>query len=192
MKIFITTLFILLIIITAPILSAVEVDGIHFDDTYTYREGKSLKLNGAGFLKRAWIKIYGNALYLTKKSTSWKKIVDSDKPMAMRMHILWGRMTKKRLVKALKNGFQYSTARDKKILAKLHARIEKFATFFNEEPEKYDTSTFLYIPGEGTHINIRGKYKGLIPGLDFKKYLFNIWLGTNPADLDLRKQLLGN
>jgi hypothetical protein len=31
----------------------------------------------------------------------------------------------------------------------------------------------------------------MIPGLDFKKALFGIWLCDNPADKDLKLKLLG-
>ena len=36
-----------------------------------------------------------------------------------------------------------------------------------------------------------GNKAGVIPGIDFKKGLFGIWLGEDPADSDLKKGLLG-
>ena len=36
------------------------------------------------------------------------------------------------------------------------------------------------------------KKKGVIEGYDFKKALFGIWLGDNPADEGLKEGLLGS
>ena len=38
---------------------------------------------------------------------------------------------------------------------------------------------------------INGKYKGVTGNIDFKKALWSIWLGTNPADEKLKKKMLG-
>jgi hypothetical protein len=37
-----------------------------------------------------------------------------------------------------------------------------------------------------------GKMLGTIEGLEFKKALFGIWLGNNPADKDLKAGMLGS
>jgi hypothetical protein len=38
---------------------------------------------------------------------------------------------------------------------------------------------------------INGTYKGLVEGLEFKKALFSIWLGSTPVDKKLKSKMLG-
>ncbi len=167
-----------------------RIAGVDIPRTFEYAEGKTLHLKGAGFQKKLWINIYGCALYLEDTSADRISIVNDDRPMAFRMHITYGKMKRKQLIKGLRDGFQYSTKKNEIILKALKPRIEKFLSFFDKEPQKYDTATFLYIPGEGTHVNLKGEYRGLIPGLAFKKYLFNIWLGNHKATQRIQKGIL--
>lgn len=167
-----------------------RIAGVDIPQTFEYAEGKTLHLKGAGFQKKLWINIYGCALYLEDITSDRISIVNDNKPMALRMHITYGKMKREQLIKGLSDGFKYSTGKDKIILKALQPRIEKFLSFFDREPQKYDTATFSYIPGEGTHVNLKGEYRGLIPGLDFKKYLFNIWLGNHKATERIQKGIL--
>jgi hypothetical protein len=43
----------------------------------------------------------------------------------------------------------------------------------------------------GTKIYKNSELKGTIPGLEFKKALFAIWLGSNPAQESLKNDMLG-
>jgi hypothetical protein len=65
-----------------------------------------------------------------------------------------------------------------------------------KETKKNDVWTYIYIPGKGTEVYVNdgaaNKLMGVIPGLDFKKALFSIWLGENPpVGNSLKKELLG-
>ncbi|MCK5915774.1 MAG: chalcone isomerase family protein, partial [Deltaproteobacteria bacterium] len=48
-----------------------------------------------------------------------------------------------------------------------------------------------YTPGVGTTVKINDKTKGTISGRDFMSALWAIWLGSNPADGDLKEGMLG-
>jgi len=49
-----------------------------------------------------------------------------------------------------------------------------------------------YVPGQGTHITLSGKALGPdIAGEDFYRALLKIWLGDNPSDNSLKRDLLG-
>ena len=181
-----------LLIVSFFTLQGREVSGVVFEETLSFNNHK-LHLNGVGILKKSIfrVKVYANALYLLQKDSNPPSIIMANEMMAVRMHILYRRITHKQLIDGLRNGFNYSTGRNAEKLKKLQTRIDKFLSFFVGKPNKYDTATFLYIPGQGTHISINNTYKGYLPGLDFKKALFGIWLGTNPADKELKKGLLG-
>lgn len=180
----------LLIIISFQTADAKNAGGVNFPEYYKIDDNNFLSLNGAGFLKKFMIKIYGNSLYLKNKSHDPQKIIEADEMMSMRMVIIYDSIKLRELTEGLRDGFNYSNDRDEAKVKPLLPRIETFLGYFTRNPKKYDTATFLYIPGQGTHININGEYKGLIPGLDFKKSLFGIWLCEKPANRDLKKELL--
>ena len=54
-----------------------------------------------------------------------------------------------------------------------------------------DKIYFDYVPSKGVKIYKNGDLKGTIAGLDFKKALFAIWLGTFPAQESLKNEMLG-
>jgi hypothetical protein len=56
---------------------------------------------------------------------------------------------------------------------------------------KKDIFIIVYVPNAGVSVYKNGSKKGTIEGLDFKKALFGIWLGNNPADDDLKAGMLG-
>jgi hypothetical protein len=47
-----------------------------------------------------------------------------------------------------------------------------------------------YVPRRGTELSYNGKPLVLIEGADFASAYFAIWLGRNPIDKDLKKQLI--
>ena len=48
-----------------------------------------------------------------------------------------------------------------------------------------------YVTGAGLKVYKNNVYKGVVPGVEFKKALFSIWLGTKPADAALKNKMLG-
>ena len=51
--------------------------------------------------------------------------------------------------------------------------------------------TFHLFPGGGATVEVAGKSKGTIPGQDFMRVLFRVWLGTTPPTGDLKSGMLG-
>lgn len=41
-------------------------------------------------------------------------------------------------------------------------------------------------------MSVKGKDDVVIPGADFQRVLFSIWLGPSPPNVSLREGLLGN
>jgi len=183
-KLFIGVLAVLLMISTAE---AVEVSGKDFKEVM-YAEDSPLILNGAGTRTKMWISIYAAGLYLPKKIHNAKEIIDADLPMVIKIHVISGFMSAKKLEGALREGFEQSTNGN---LAPLKDRIDKFILAQKAEVNKDDILEYLYIPGKGVSVFSKGKLTTTIEGLDFKKALFGIWLCNNPCDEDLKEELLG-
>jgi hypothetical protein len=147
----------------------------------------TLLLNGAGFRKKVFIKVYAGGLYLKQKQTEPQKVIALDEPMAIRMHFVYDGVSSKKLIRGWNEGFQNGTGGNTE---PIKGEIDKFNSFFAEEAKKNDIYDIIYIPGQGVSIYVKGALKGTIPGLDFKKAVFSIWLGDKPADKNLKKGML--
>ena len=63
------------------------------------------------------------------------------------------------------------------------------AAYRNVEPG--DAYTLTYIPGQGTTLALNEIPLVTIPGEDFARAYFSIWLGQDPVKASLRRDLLG-
>lgn len=148
----------------------------------------NLVLNGGGVREKYFMDMYVCGLYLLQKSSDAQKIVDSDQLMAVKLHIVSGMITSDKMIEAVNEGFKKSTGSN---MAPLQSKINRFIAVFKEQINDGDIYDLIYIPGKGVVIFKNGKIKETIEGLDFKKALFGIWLGAQPADADLKKGMLG-
>jgi len=147
-----------------------------------------LKLNGAGMREMLWIDLYAGGLYLQGKSKDPKMILESDKTMAIKLNIVSGFVTQKKMIKAVRDGFHKATFGNTKPLDK---RINQFIKFFSEPIVKNDIFDIVYIKDVGVKAFKNGKELGVIKGRDFKYALFKIWLGDEPASEGIKKGMLG-
>ncbi|MBU0986198.1 MAG: chalcone isomerase family protein [Proteobacteria bacterium] len=147
-----------------------------------------LLLNGAGFRKKIFIKVYAGGLYLKQKMSDARRIIDADEAMAIRMHFIYDGVSKEKLIDGWNEGFNNNTGGN---IEPIKAEIEKFNAFFTEDARKNDVYDIIYVPGQGINVYIKGKQKGTVTGLDFKRAVFSIWLGEKPADASLKKKMLG-
>lgn len=74
-------------------------------------------------------------------------------------------------------------------LAPLRNRIERLhAAYRDVQPG--DRYRLAYVPGRGTELALNDTPLVVIPGADFARIYFSIWLGDRPADDGLRAALL--
>ncbi|MBQ4822508.1 chalcone isomerase family protein [Aquimarina sp. MMG016] len=151
-------------------------------------EETELKLNGAGLREMLWIDLYAGGLYLQNKNKDPRSILDADETMAIKLNIVSGFVTQKKMIKAVQDGFQKATFGNTKALDE---RINKFIKFFNEPIVKNDIFDLVYIKDVGVKAFKNDKELGVIEGRDFKYALFKIWLGDEPASQSLKKGMLG-
>ncbi len=160
------------------------ISGVKFP--LTEKIGKNeLVLNGGGLREKYWMDLYVAALYLDTKSTDASKIIFGNEEMAIHLKIISSSVTRERFIESVNEGFANASCKasaDEK---------KKFIAFFSEEFKNGDIIHFDYTPEKGTKVTKNGVVKGTIPGYDFKKALFSIWLGSKPADENLKKGMLG-
>lgn len=178
----------LMVIATTFTVNAQEtVSGVKVDAKLAL-DGQNLVLNGAGTREKMWIDLYVGSLYLPKKSSSAKDIMDSKDAAAIKLNIISGMITSDKMISAINEGFENSTNKN---TAALKAKIDKFKGFFKDEIKKGDVFIIMNVPSEGVVVYKNGVKKGTIDGHDFKKALFGIWLCDKPADKDLKDGMLG-
>jgi hypothetical protein len=149
-----------------------------------------LILNGGGVRTKYFIKVYVAGLYLQNKSNKAKEIVDADKPMAVRLHIISNLLTSDNMATAIREGFEKSTNGN---IEPFKKDLDIICSVFKSEPIKIgDLFEIFYSPGVGVSCLKNNKdQKVIIEGISFKKALFGIWLSDNPVDENLKKGILG-
>jgi hypothetical protein len=163
-----------------------EVAGVKMPDTITV-EGKTLRLNGMGLRKKVMFKVYVAGLYLEALSKDAAAVVSSDQVKRMQLHIMRS-LKASQVTEAIEEGFEKNS---KARMGALKERLAKFGAMFADVKEG-DQILMTYVPGKGTSVAIKGAEKGAVEGKDFADALFNVWLGPNPVQEDLKKALLGN
>ena len=163
-----------------------EIGGVLMPETRILG-GNKLVLNGGGIREKFWMDMYVGGLYLEQKESNAQSIIDANLPMIMHIEIVSGMITSERMIEAVNEGFQKSTGGN---IDPLKDEIESFKAAFNEPIKEKDNYTFSYASNELT-ISKNGNKLTSIQGIIFKKALFGIWLGKEPADEDLKKGMLG-
>ncbi|HET9955871.1 MAG TPA: chalcone isomerase family protein [Polyangiaceae bacterium] len=175
----------------APALSsssavAAERAGIQWAESVKL-EGKTLALNGTG-VRHATIlriKVYVAALYLERKTHSASEVIKSEQTKRLDL-VLLRDVSRSDIVDVWRKGMQKNGAD----LTKLKPRFDKLVSWM-PDLNKGDRLSFLYVPGSGTTVSVKGQRKGTLEGSDFAAALFAVWFGPEPADGDLKSELLG-
>jgi hypothetical protein len=166
------------------------VDGITLSRTIEF-EGKNLQLNGFGSRTKMWTEVYLQALYLSTLSDDAKDIVNSDTAMAIRLQITSSLVTSKKLSKSLQKGIVKSVGEEN--VPKYSIQLELLEKLLNrEDTQVNDGFNLIYSPTDKSiWVYKNNILEGKIPGLEFKKAFFGIWLSDNPVDEELKNSLLG-
>lgn len=149
---------------------------------------KDLVLNGGGVRKKAMFKVYVLGLYLPKKSTDAKTIINTNDEFTVRLQITSGVVNSENMTEAILEGFEKSTNGN---MSALKPKIDAFIASFKAEIKTGDRFDLDYSPSTGLKASKNGKLVTTIQGEDFKKALLGIWLGSNPVDANLKNGLLG-
>jgi hypothetical protein len=159
-----------------------------------FAAGQALVKNGSGVRTKS---IFGTLYYLTLmvpakiQGKDAKTIIEANEPMSMILLIDSRLVTRERFVETTSEGFAkaasagYTSTSTKKFL-------DQFAKI------KFSKGDVVYMNYTAAGLSTQYKYKetgklenlGTIPGLDLKKALYAIWLGSNPVQDSLKKALL--
>lgn len=163
-------------------------EGVTIPRTISF-ENKTLQLNGAGSRSKMWVEVYIQALYLSQLSQNPKEIINDNLEMSIRIEITSALVSSGKLTRALHAGFEKSAGAD---FESYKPKMELLKSFLADEITKGDVFELTYSTTDTSIWIIKnGELKGKIPGFDFKKVFFGIWLGDKPVDEELKNSLLG-
>ena len=180
-------IFLLTIILSASTCHTKEIAGINFPDVYEISQTK-LILNGVGIRTKFFLQLYVGGLYLEQKNSQPEQIILADSPMAIRLHIVSSMITSKKMEAATREGFEKATDNN---ISPIKSQIEQFISVFKEEIQENDIYDLVYSADKSVTVYKNGKVHSSIVGLDFKQALFGIWLCDNPAQENLKTEMLG-
>jgi len=155
-----------------------------FDNEYQVNN-VSFKLNGVGLFEFLKKDLYTMAFYVDEQVSSIEQaLADRPKALIIEYHtsirVSWmNRAAEKVLIKNPDVDFE-----------SIQERFTKIGNSYQKvkEGERYE---LRYLPNEGTSLWLNGKYITSIPGYDFAKAYFGIWLSEYPANKKLRNNLIG-
>ena len=151
-------------------------------------KGSNLTLNGQGTRVVFFMKVYEGSLYLEKKNSDANEIINSNTSMALRIDVTSEMVTADAMKKALSDGLKKSTNNN---INHISDEIEQLSSSFNSAVASGDYYEFIFVPEIGTHVLKNNGLIEIIPGFDFKKAFFGIFLSDNPIQKNLKKALLG-
>jgi hypothetical protein len=166
--------------------STIQIDNVRFDMKIN-ADNQQLRLQGAALLRvMMFVKAYAGALYLPEFAPPEKALDPIAKHLVLEYYhpIASEDFAKATRTKILENVDAVEAER-------LNSRIEDLAALYRDV-QPGDRYGLTYVPGEGTRLSLNDEVLGSIPGDDFARAVFSIWLGANPIDNAFKDRLLGD
>ncbi|HZN54343.1 MAG TPA: chalcone isomerase family protein [Candidatus Polarisedimenticolaceae bacterium] len=167
--------------------SAARLAGVDVPDRATVG-GKTLVLNGTGLREATvlMVDVYVAGLYLEEETSDPSAILASSATKRLTMTFVRS-VGREKLAEAWTEGFDKNAGDKRAALAPSLATLNGAMA----DVKKDDTIVLTYLPETGVTVTVKGKDAAVIPGEDFQRVLFSIWLGSSPPNVGLREGLLG-
>lgn len=178
----------LLLLVSAPALAR-DLDGVNIPDSLTLAGEKApVVLNGAGYRKKFFIKVYIGALYLAQPASQAKAVLGAGTPRVMRMHFLRD-IGQDQFATAWIDGIVPNHTPDE--MKRLRARIDQLGALVGSVRVN-DVLRIEMRPQGETELWLNDKLRGSIQGVDFQNAVLTAWIGEKPADANLKRAVLGS
>ena len=170
--------------LVVPVSHAGELAGVTLDDTMRVGD-RTVTLSGMGIRTKTFlkVKVYVAGLYLESPVKNAQDIIGSDQAKAMVMSFLYKEVEREKLQESWRSGFDANTPSAGPDLIK---KMDQFVSLFQSPAMNGDKYLFIYEPGKGTSIILKGETMAVIPGADFASALMAIWFGDNLGDGGLK------
>ncbi len=179
-------ILLLLSLAQGPVVAAsVRVDGSEFPRSVTL-DGTRLFLKGASLQRYLLVvKGYAGAFYLPANTPADQALGPVPKYLVLEYKVS---ISAADFAEATTRMIQQAV--DGKTFAPIEDRLNTLnALYADVKPN--DRYSLYFHPDRGTQLALNGTVAGTLPGFDFAKALFGVWLGEKPIDPDFRDRLLG-
>jgi len=180
------TVLFLALLLTLPASATVRISGIEFSPSVAIN-GSEVPLRGGGLFRYAVVfRVYTGVLYAPGEVAP-DQILDADVPKRLELHYLMA-------ISGDDFRRSGSTLLEKQqtpeVLASLAERLETFNAAYRDV-EAGDRYALEYHPDTGTRLLKNGEELVRVPGLDFARAYFGIWLDPRePLSARFRDDLL--
>ena len=147
--------------------------------------GQRVTLNGLGLREKLFIDIYVGGLYLSQPTRDAAAAVVADEPKRIVMHFIYSKVTKAQIVETFEGGFSHQTG-----AAAQQAGIDQLFSWVPAQVVAGDELAFEYAPGRGTTFLLNGRSLGNVPGPDFMKLVWGVYLGPHPPTEALKAGMM--
>ena len=162
------------VLMMASMASAMELEDVNVPETLK-AGNKLLVLNGAGVRQAFFNDVYVGALWTEGAMKDGNQVSKAEESMAIRIHVLNDFFaSSKNISNAFKKGFRYALPRGD--ISPVKDELDSLLAAFSDEIKDHEEFDLIYIPGKGTSIYKEGVLKDTIPGNEFKRLLFGIWV----------------
>lgn len=168
----------------------VVVSGVSYDSVADLR-GSRIQLNGAGIRYRGPFKVYTAGLYLPRKASTMQEALGAAGAKRIAITMLRD-IDAAELGRLFTRGVEDNL--DRTSFSPLIPGLLRMSQLFSQHRKLAagDTVTLDWIPGSGTVVSVRGVPQGEpFREPEFFGALLRIWLGSSPADWQLKERLLG-
>lgn len=172
-------------ILLAALALAKSLAGVTLPDASTVA-GAPVVLNGVGLREKYFIDIYVGGLYLPAPSRDAAAIIAADVPKRVEMHFVYAEVSREQMVSSFREDFGNQPGVGDKT-----QYVDTVVSWLPSAVRRGDTLAFEYTPATGTTFLVNGKAVGNIPGPDFMRLVFGVYLGQKPPTAALKAGLLG-
>ena len=161
------------------------IEGVTFNNAVMADDAR-LVLKGTALLRYlVFIKAYVGAFYLPEGVDSKQALTEVPRQLVLEYFhgIRAGQFDEATRVTIKENVSPGS-------LARMQPKIDQLGAAYRDV-KPGDRYILTYVPGVGTRLALNDKVLVVIPGADFSKAVFSIWIGENPIDASFRDNILG-
>ena len=166
---------------------AAACEGVTLSDTVQI-DGHPLVLNGMGVREATVfnVNVYVAGLYLEARSTDANAILDAESRKFLTLQFVRN-VSRTDIVNTYSESFPRNAGPR---MAALQDRFRQFLAMLSDV-RSGQAMRYTYVPGNGLQVALDNQIRGTIPGADFARVFFSIWLGPNPPNAGLKSGLLG-
>lgn len=154
-----------------------------FPESVTVKEVR-LRLVGTGSFSWMFFQLYHGAYYQDASRLQEPPLAD----VARRLTLHYHRKITARQFRKSGNGFLEKNFSEQ-TLAPLRDKIDRLNEAY-QTVRKGDRYSLTYLPGYGTTLALNGEPRVTVPGAEFARVYFSIWLGDEPVKASFREDLL--